>query len=235
MRLRAILFDKDGTFVDFNATWGPAIASAMHELANGDAAAFARLCAANHFEPETQRLRPTSPFIAEASADFMRRWAAALGVAPCEEFHRRMDALLDAGALANVAPIAEPATLFAALRRTGRLVGVITNDTEAGARAQCEKLGLDHHLAAVIGYDSGHGRKPAPGQILAFGAAHGVPPAAMALVGDTTHDLKAARAAGALAIGVLSGFASRADLVPLADHIIADIMALPALLAEIDP
>jgi phosphoglycolate phosphatase len=43
----------------------------------------------------------------------------------------------------------------------------------------------------------------------------------------------AARAAGALAIAVLSGPLGRDALAPLADHIVADVAALPALLAEL--
>lgn len=229
---RAILFDKDGTFVDFNATWGPAIDSAMRTVAGGDAAAYARLCTANQFDPASGRLAPTSPFIAEASADFARRWADALGIDLTRDFHRRMDELLDAGALTHARPIGDPARVFGALRAMGYLIGVITNDTEAGARAQCVKLGLDGLVDDVIGYDSGHGRKPAPDQILAFGARHGVAPAAMMMVGDTTHDLAAARAAAVTAIGVLSGFASRETLAPLADHVLPDLMHLPAFLAE---
>jgi len=232
MTLRAILFDKDGTFVDFNATWGPAIESVMREMAGTDAGAFARLAEANHFDIPSRRLRPTSPFIAEASADFARRWAEALAVPMSAAFHARMDRLLDAAALASVTPIGAPDEAFAALKRAGYLVGVITNDTEAGALAQCERLGLMAHLDGVIGYDSGHGRKPGPGQILAFGARHGLDPGQMMMVGDTTHDLAAARAAGAQALGVLSGFAGREALAPLADHILPDLMQLPAYLAQ---
>lgn len=233
MRPRAILFDKDGTFVDFNATWGPAIESAMRAFAGDDAAAFARLAETNHFDPASRRLRPTSPFIAEASADFARRWAAALGVAMSDAFHARMDRLLDAGSLAAVTPIGDPAAVFAALKQAGYLVGVITNDTEAGAKAQCERLGLTPHLDGVIGYDSGHGRKPGPGQILAFGAQYGLAPHDMLMVGDTTHDLHAARAAGAQSVGVLSGFAGPEVLAPLADHVLPDLMHLTDFLAKL--
>lgn len=232
MPVKAILFDKDGTFVDFHATWSPAIDHAMRAMAGGDEQAYLRLCAANHFNPETGRLANSSPFIAEASADFARRWAVALGQPMTDAFNAEIDRLLDQAALANVAPLADPAGTFAALRAVGYRVAVVTNDTEKGARLQCGKLGLDALVDAVVGYDSGHGRKPAPGQLLAVAAQFGLTPGELAMVGDTTHDLKAGRAAGALTIGVLSGFAGRDELAPLADHVIADIAALPALLAQ---
>lgn len=69
--------------------------------------------------------------------------------------------------------------------------------------------------------------------MLAFAAQFGLEPAEVALVGDTLHDLKAACAAWAVAIGVASGFLSEEELAPFADYVLADIMALPALLREL--
>jgi len=234
VKLAAILFDKDGTFADFSATWGPAIDSVMRSLAKGDEAAYQRLATFNRFEPSTGRLYPDSPFIAQASADFAAGWARALGVSFDTDFHRMMDRLLDAAALAHVTPIGDPGAVFDRLRGRGLRLGVITNDTEAGARAQCDRLELTARLDAIIGYDSGFGRKPGPGQILAFAERFGLVPSRMAMVGDTTHDLAAARAAGCLAIGVLSGFASREELAPHADLVLDGIEALPAWLNNAD-
>lgn len=234
MKIKAIAFDKDGTFVDFMKTWGPAIEHAMRTLSPDDAA-FARLCAANRYDPATGVLSPDSPFIAEASADFAGRWAAALGIPYTPAFHAEMDRLLDAGALANVAPIGDPAALFSGLKSAGYRLGIITNDTENGARLQAAKLGLSDWCDSIFGYDSGHGRKPAPDPVLAFGRQFGLAPHEVAMVGDTRHDLHAGSAAGAVTIAVTSGFASAGELAPHADHVIADIMALPALLAQLQP
>lgn len=230
MVVRAVIFDKDGTFVDFMATWGPAIECAMRDLAGDDEATLARLADVNLYDLERRTLAPGSPFIAEASIDFARRWADALRIPFCDAFHRRMDELFDAGALAHVTALGAPAPVFARLRAGGMCLGVVTNDTERGARAQCERLGLTSYFDAIIGYDSGHGRKPAPGPVLAFAEQMGLRPTELALVGDSRHDLVAARAAGAMAIGVLTGFATRDELAPLADHVIDDIAALPGLL-----
>ena len=59
-------------------------------------------------------------------------------------------------------------------------------------------------------------------------------PTQIAMVGDSRHDLEAARAAGAVAVAVLSGPADRAALAPLADHVVDDIAALPALFAALN-
>jgi phosphoglycolate phosphatase len=230
MTIRAVLFDKDGTFVDFNATWCPALESVMIEMAGGDKEVFARLVDVNHYDLEARAMRKTSPFIAQSSADFAASWAKVLNVEPTSTFHSRMDALLDAAALTHARPIGDPAAVFDAVKQAGFALGIVTNDTETSARAQCEKLGLSGYLDAVIGYDSGFGRKPDPGPILAFGERFGFAPAEIAMVGDSTHDLHAARRAGAIAIGVLTGFATREELEPLADHVIDSIADLPGLL-----
>ncbi len=99
------------------------------------------------------------------------------------------------------------------------------------ARRQIEALGLTPFVDFVAGYDSGHGGKPEPGMVLAFAESLGVSPSRIAVVGDSLHDLAAARAAGAAAVAVLSGPASRADLEPHADVIVADIGDLPGLFA----
>ena len=85
----------------------------------------------------------------------------------------------------------------------------------------------------VAGYDSGHGIKPGPGMISAFARHLDVSPGEIAMVGDTLHDLDAARAAGALAVAVLSGPADRETLAPRADHVLEDISELPGFIARL--
>ena len=43
--IRAILFDKDGTLVEFDRTWGPAVQAVLRHLAGGDAALYRKLSA----------------------------------------------------------------------------------------------------------------------------------------------------------------------------------------------
>jgi len=119
------------------------------------------------------------------------------------------------------------------LSAQGLRLGVATNDSEASARRHVEALGLLLHIEFIVGYDSGHGGKPEPGMVLAFASHLGLDPAEVAMVGDSIHDLHAARAAGALAVAVLTGPATREELAPHADHIVDDIAALPAFFAEL--
>ena len=128
---------------------------------------------------------------------------------------------------------------FAGLRETletlgagGFQLGIATNDSEAGARATAAALGLSALFHSIIGYDSVAQPKPWPDQLHLFAARTGLDPSAIAMVGDNSHDLEVAHAAGAgLAIGVLSGNSTREELAGLADIIVDSVADLPGLFA----
>jgi phosphoglycolate phosphatase len=102
----------------------------------------------------------------------------------------------------------------------------MTNDAEANTHAQLRRFGIDHLVSFVAGYDSGFGQKPDAAPVLAFASAAGVAAAEVAVVGDSPHDLLAARAAGSTAVAVLSGPNSGDILDPYADVLLPSIMNL---------
>jgi phosphoglycolate phosphatase len=230
-KLRGVLFDKDGTLIDFQRTWGPAIHAVIHALADGDIAKIRAQAECLHFDIETRRFRATSPIIGGATSQYGSAWALALGRTDLADLRAEIDTLAAAACIESLTPVGEPAEILRALRAAGLKVGLATNDAEASARRHLKQLGLTELMDFVAGYDSGHGAKPDAGMVLAFAREIGAGPEQIALVGDTLHDLESARAAGAIAIAVLSGVASREDLAPHADYVIADIGELPALFA----
>ena len=128
-------------------------------------------------------------------------------------------------------PIGDPVAVLSALTAMGLRLGVATNDSERSARRQIEALGIAPYVDFVAGYDTGHGGKPEPGMVLAFAEFLRAAPSSIVVVGDSLHDLAAARAAGATSVAVLSGPAERATLEPHADFVIAHVGDLPGLLA----
>jgi phosphoglycolate phosphatase len=236
MTLSGILFDKDGTLIDFDGTWGPATYHVMRTLSAGDERKFMRLVEISEYVLEERRFRPTSPLIAGSSAEYGPDWAAALERPDTPDLYREMDDLFRTFGLRSIAPIGEPAAIARALKARGLSLGIATNDAEASAKAQAVALGLDVHLDYIAGYDSGYGGKPEPGMVLGFAAAIGAPPESVALIGDSLHDLAAARAAGAVAVLVLTGplgEGARAELAPHADHVIGSIADLPELVERL--
>jgi phosphoglycolate phosphatase len=229
--IRAILFDKDGTLVDFQRTWGPATHAVIAHFAAGDQAVYDRLAAVSGFIAGERRFVAGSPLIAGATPDYGRLWAQALGRPATADFFAEIDRLFQVCGLEHLKPIGEPPAVLGALRRHGYRLGIITNDAEANARAQAARLGIGPLLDFIVGYDSGFGAKPSGEPVLAFARAVAAKAQEVAVVGDTVHDLVAARAAGAIAIAVPSGPIPREVLAPHADAVIDTVADLPAWLA----
>jgi phosphoglycolate phosphatase len=226
-----ILFDKDGTLLDFAATWMPAYVRVAHELAGDDAATADRILAASGFDRGADRLDPTSVLAAGTNLEIAALWAPFLGIRDVAGLEARLDAGFQAHAAGGLVPVAELTALFRRLRSRGVALGVATNDSAGAAARQLADLGIDSYLCFVAGYDSGHGGKPGPGMVRAFCQAAALPASRVAVVGDSLHDLEMGRAAGAgLLVGVLTGASPRALLATLADHVIASIEELEALL-----
>ena len=233
MPIRAILFDKDGTLVDFQRTWGPATHTVMTTLCNGDSAAFERLCAVSLYDATERRLLPGSPVVIETTYGYGKLWAQALGVPLTAEFVDHVDRLFFRTTLEHLTPMGDVKALLGDLRTRGLRLGLMTNDADKNTRAQVQHLGLDQLLEFIAAYDSGYGHKPDPDPVLAFAKFAGVAPNEVAVVGDTEHDLVAARAAGSMAVGVLSGPVPRERLEPHADVLLPSIAKLGDWLSSI--
>jgi phosphoglycolate phosphatase len=225
--IRGLVFDKDGTLFDFQATWAAWFAGFIHEIADGDPDKAEALALALDFDLRTTRFAKTSAMIAGTMDAFN---AAVLAVFPhLDATHLRRMVLAGTSA----APQVEATPLVPLLDRliaAGLVLGLATNDSEAPARSHLERAGVLDRFAFIAGFDSGHGAKPEPGMLAAFCAATGIPAAECAMIGDSTHDLDSGRAAGMATVAVLTGVAERADLAPHADVVLENIGALPAWL-----
>jgi phosphoglycolate phosphatase len=225
--LRGLVFDKDGTLFDFQATWGAWCAGFVRELAGADAGLAAALAAALEYDLAAARFLPRSPVIAGTMEVVI---AAVRNVMPgLDEAWLRRHVLATTAAAPQVAA-APLVPLLDRLRGAGLTLGLATNDAEAPARAHLTQAGVLDRFAFVAGYDSGHGAKPGPGMLEAFCRATALPPGACAMIGDSAHDLASGRAAGMATVAVLTGPAPAADLAPLADVVLANVADLPAWL-----
>lgn len=227
MDLKGILFDKDGTLFDFNATWGAWTLGLLEAEAGGDAALAGALAEALGYDIAARAFRPDSIVIASTAAQVADVILPFLPPQPKADLLRRMNAAAEAAPQAEAAPLRP---FVDRLQAASLKIGVATNDAEAPARAHLRAAGIERRFDFIAGYDSGFGGKPAPGQLLAFCAHVGLDPADCAMVGDSTHDLHAGRAAGMVCVGVLTGVACRAELAPHADIVLRSIADLPAWL-----
>jgi phosphoglycolate phosphatase len=230
-RFRGILFDKDGTLLDFEATWAPIFRSLALELADGDPAVAHELLLAGGLDPLSGRMQAGSVLGAGTTHDIVRVWYPSLSGAPFQAMAERIDARFHAHGADGSVAVPELIATLATLTRAGYALGVATNDGTEAARMALSGVGALAYLPHIFGYDSVARPKPAGDIVHAFAAAIGASPPEVAVVGDNLHDLDMARAAGAgAAIGVLTGNSSREDLAPHADAVLASIRDLPVWL-----
>ncbi len=229
MKIKGILFDKDGTLFDFRRTWGGWFEQLISELSEGDAALEQKLARSCGYDLAGQQFTAGS-IIVIATADEVNQ-----ALADCLPTKTVVD--VDAAALRHLEnlpnyPVCDLRPLLQTLLDSGLALGLATNDYEEGAELQLTEAKIRDQFAFVCGYDSGHGAKPGAGMVHAFCAKTGLQPDQIAVVGDSIHDLEAGEIGGvALRIAVLTGPATKAELHPHADVVLTDISELPEFLA----
>ncbi len=120
------------------------------------------------------------------------------------------------------------------LSRAGHPSGIVTAKTEEGAYRTLRHTGLLRFVQAVVGADSCANAKPHPEPVLLALARLGYPPSEAVLVGDSPHDVAAAKAAGAIAVAALWGACGREALAGAgADHFLASVADVPALVRSL--
>lgn len=224
--IRGILFDKDGTLVDYESTWSPINRRVASLAAGGDPALARRLLELGGYDARLGRTRGGSLLAAAHTREIAQAWIDAGAPFDVDDLTHRMDVVFAEGAHDSV-PVTDVAALFDRLRARGLALGVATSDGVRAARATLARLGLRPEDLFVAGYDSGFGSKPQPGMVRGFCAATGLKPAQVIVVGDNTHDLEMAHAAGcAGALGVLSGTGVEAELAARACAVLPSIDSL---------
>jgi phosphoglycolate phosphatase len=223
-----VVFDKDGTLIDFGAMWGgwarelgARLDGATRRPVSGD------VFAAIGFDPSSGRVRSGTPLAVETMAEIqetvaavVRRWCPSIAAA-----RRAVEtAWFEPDPVATARPLGDLRGLFAELRARGLLIAVATTDDRAPTEATLRALGVRGNVAALACADDGIGVKPDPGVLFALCQVARVPPERTAIVGDAPADLEMGRAAGAgRVVGVLSGVGTREDLAPLADAVLGSV------------
>ena len=224
--IEAILFDKDGTLFDFYGTWGVVTEEAALLAAEGDAARAADMLLRSGKDPKTGRFAPGSVIASGSNREIAALWAEILGRTDVEELTAAVQAHFLARQPHVMQPVVDFADFFARLRRRGYRLGIATMDSEVAAHQAMDKFGVRGSLDFICGFDTGHGTKPGGGMVEAFARALALPASAIAVVGDSPHDMHMARAGGAgRAVGVLTGVSSSEALVEAGAHVVLQSIA----------
>lgn len=109
--------------------------------------------------------------------------------------------------------------------RSERPIGVVTSKSRVMAERGLEVTGLLESFDVVVTCDDTERHKPDPEPLLFAAGALGVDLRYCVYVGDSPHDIRAAKAAGARAVGVTWGVSSEADLAAETPDAVVDKMA----------
>jgi phosphoglycolate phosphatase len=225
-----VVFDKDGTLIEFHRMWGGwvdelarrlelatglGLRDGLYQLLGLDRESGLVLAHGLMAATPMRRLREVvEGYVAAAGA------GPAAAAAVASAWHAP-----DPVALAQ--PVTDLRALFGRLRTRVPSFAVATSDDRGPTERTLEALGVAGEFAAVSCADDGRPTKPAPDPVLYLCSTLGIPPERTAVVGDAPADLRMARAAGARrAIGVLTGVGDRASLEPLADAVLDSILGL---------
>jgi len=113
----------------------------------------------------------------------------------------------------------------------GLSVGCVTNKPSRFARPLLDQLGIGTYFTAVVGGDDAPHKKPHPAPLLLATERLGLRPEQCLMVGDSQHDVAAARAAGCPVIAVPYGYNHGQDIrAAQPDSVIDSLAQLAALL-----
>ena len=228
-RIDTVLFDKDGTLLDFDATFGRATAKVIADLVNAHGGEAERVAAALGFRPDGETFEATSVVLAGSLEDIADEVRPLLS-APPERLSERIDERYRQHTEHDLRLIEDVLTMLDRLGARGVQLGIVTNDTQATAAHQLGILGIAERFGAIVGCDSGHGAKPSGGGVRAAMEMLGGTARRTLMVGDSARDCAAARDAGVFAVAVLTGHEDGDRLRAMADLTLPSAAALADVL-----
>jgi len=195
-RIRAVIFDLDGTLADTLADIG----GAMNQVL------------ANHGLPQ----HPVGTYrglIGGGALNLARRAAPELDEQRHEELAAEFRDRYSQAWVTHAVPFPGAIKLLKALHARGLLLAVLSNKADVGTRAVVKALFPDQPFQRIFGEREGIPRKPHPQAALEIAEALGVAPDECIYVGDSEVDVQTSHRAGMRNISVLWGFRTRDELV----------------------
>ncbi len=229
----AVIFDKDGTLLDFDAFWiavsEKAIEDVLAKLGMGSVPT-KQILSAFGVENGTTDIegvlcKGTYEQMGRIVYDILKTYGCS---ASCEEVTRLVTQAYNenssAGEIKPTCP--ELATTLRALKASGKRLAVVTTDNEQITRKCLKKLGI-YELFDMVYTDNGtYPVKPDPYCALDFCNRFGLDKESVVMVGDTLTDVRFARNAGISVVGLAATKKNRDLLAPVADGVVTDIAAL---------
>ena len=232
---RLIIFDKDGTLIDFAATWVPLVRKRVELLLKAlgkDGGMEALLLKSWGIDPESAKIDPRGPCPVSPRSEEIVIGTAVLyqqGYPWDESKQRVIRAFDEADATTDrtkvVKPVAGVQLLLRRLKREGFLLALATNDERVDTDATLTSLDIGSLFDVVVCAGEVYPPKPHPETVLTICRRLSVPPREAVFVGDTVGDMMAGKRAGlAFTFGVLEGgITPREELAKVADAVLESL------------
>ena len=224
-----ILFDKDGTLMDYEAFWAPismsAVCAICAEYALTEAQTDGVLRTMGLVGGKTDVSYATYGVMAAALYECLASFHVSCTREEVEQGVARAFARYRTeGRIVPTAPDLREALLR--LHEDGNRLFLVTSDREEMTRHCLSVLGISELFEEIVCDDGVHPHKPDPYYAHELCARHGFSPASFMMVGDTVSDMLFAKNVGAIACGVGKGTAERAALAAHADLLLRDASLL---------
>ena len=230
--IKGILFDKDGTLIDFYHTWYEAslqVARLLQERFDYETLTGAALLDAigvhdGRVDPAGYLACGTYRQISEGFYGVLQK----MGLDIEKEALLTLTVRLYEAAVKEipVRPVGNLPRLMKGLKERGFLLGIATSDNVWGAMNCLKQLRIEKYFDYIGADDGIRPPKPDTAMLLEFSEKFGLKKDEIAVVGDTASDMRFAKAFGAAAIGTCTGTASKQQLTGEADYIIENIEKL---------
>jgi phosphoglycolate phosphatase len=236
-KIDLIVFDKDGTLVDFDLLWAGKLVHAVEAVlaaAPTHPELRARLFATLGIHADGRSVIPESPLAVSTLAKLGMATTVVLyqnGV-PWNEAERiSRDIFMPAIEVLprphDIRPIGDVASLMHRLDEHGFRLAVFTSDDRNATMATLPLLGISDLIQTMVCGDDTIPGKPSGAGLLHLAGHFGVHPEAILMIGDSMTDMTSAQDADVgWRVGVLSGTGRRDGLAGIAHHVVDDIHAL---------
>jgi len=233
MAICGILFDKDGTLIDFQSTWVPLYKEASLFVAGNCHERAHLMLAASGYDKTSDTILANTVLAQGNNDEITEAWLphAPQNVGSDTKISAAIGDIFNLSIATHAVQVTNLEKLFTTLKSKGLKLGVATSDGIDSAISSLNPFGILEQLDFIAGFDSGFGAKPGTGMVEGFAEATGLELCEIMMVGDSPHDMAMGKAAGVGSnIGVLTGTCAREQLCDDADHVIDNIRDLETVL-----